>query len=195
MSWNDDRVELLTGVRERGVQFLEPLLLLRGHHSHPFLATAENRFLNVGEERGKGNELTKAAFDLLEQTPAVNFAGNIEGRDILAHAADVVVCDGFVGNVILKLGESVASVLPKLVGAEMQHLGLPAEQQQIVAKTLSGVRKKFDYEEFGGAPLLGVDGNVIIGHGGSTVRAIENMVRSGAQLVRQGVRDALEKAA
>ena len=151
--------------------------------------------LNVGEERGKGNELTKAAFDLLEQTPAVNFAGNIEGRDILAHAADVVVCDGFVGNVILKLGESVASVLPKLVGAEMQHLGLPAEQQQIVAKTLSGVRKKFDYEEFGGAPLLGVDGNVIIGHGGSTVRAIENMVRSGAQLVRQGVRDALEKAA
>ena len=132
---------------------------------------------------------------VLEQTPAVNFAGNIEGRDILAHAADVVVCDGFVGNVILKLGESVASVLPKLVGAEMQHLGLPAEQQQIVAKTLSGVRKKFDYEEFGGAPLLGVDGNVIIGHGGSTVRAIENMVRSGAQLVRQGVRDALEKAA
>ncbi len=151
--------------------------------------------LNVGEEKGKGNELTKEAFALLESHEHIHFAGNIEGRDILAHAVDVVVCDGFVGNIILKLGESVASVLPKMIGMEMQKLGLSPEEQQLVGKTLAGVQKKFDYEEFGGAPLLGVDGNVMIGHGGSTARAIENMVLGGAQLVRQGVRDALDKAA
>lgn len=151
--------------------------------------------LNVGEEKGKGDELSKGAYELLESNESVNFSGNIEGRDILPHAVDVVVCDGFVGNVILKLGESIASVLPKLIGMEMHRLGLGAEEQQTVARTLAGVKKKFDYEEFGGAPLLGVDGNVMIGHGGSTARAIENMILGGAMLVRQGVREALEQAA
>lgn len=143
--------------------------------------------LNVGEEPGKGNDQAKAAYELLDAEPSINFRGNIEGRDLLHHAADVVVCDGFVGNVLLKFGESVASAFPKMVGQEMARQNLSAAEQKIVAKVLSGVRKRFNYEEYGGAPLLGVNGNVMIGHGGSTARAFERMIQMAAEEARQNV--------
>ena len=143
--------------------------------------------LNVGEEPGKGDELAKEAFESLTHAEGISFVGNIEGRDVMAHAADVVVCDGFTGNVLLKFGESVAAILPKMIGAEMMRLAMPAEEQAIVGKALHGVRARFDYKEFGGMPLLGVDGSVLIGHGGSDATAIKNMILAADTMISHKV--------
>ncbi|MBX6330491.1 MAG: phosphate acyltransferase PlsX [Gemmatimonadaceae bacterium] len=125
--------------------------------------------LSIGEEPEKGNAAVKEAHKLLEQID-INFAGNVEGRDILAGgssrgAVDVVVCDGFVGNVLLKFYESV----PGMIFAMMTRAGV---EQQLLAKTFKG----FDYSDYGGAPLLGVKGVSIISHGSSSPRAIKNAI-------------------
>lgn len=147
--------------------------------------------INIGEEPGKGNEQAKAAFALLSAEPDLNFIGNIEGRDVLRHAADVVIADGYVGNIMLKFGESVATVVPQMIGAEMKRLEMSAEEQGVVARALKGVKDQFDYQEYGGAPLLGVNGTVIIGHGGSNERAFENMVKHAAAMVRDRVSESI----
>jgi glycerol-3-phosphate acyltransferase PlsX len=147
--------------------------------------------LNVGEEPGKGDELAKCAYELLSESNNLNFVGNIEGRDIMEHAADVVVCDGFVGNILLKYGESVASVLPRMIGAEMHRLGMNEAEQMAVAKALGGVKARFDYKEFGGAPLLGVDGTVFIGHGSSNGYAIKNLTLAADKMVRRSVSETI----
>ncbi len=148
--------------------------------------------LSIGEERSKGNDVTKEAYEMLEAHTRLNFVGNIEGRDVMRHAADVVICDGFVGNIILKLGESIATVLPQLIGREMERQKLSAEQQQLVVGVLKGVQRRFDYEEYGGTPLLGVAGTVLIGHGGSTARAIENMILAAAEMASRNVAGSIE---
>ncbi len=154
------------------------------------IETPSVAIMNIGEEPGKGNELTKEAFGLLKAS-GLNFVGNIEGRDILRHAADVIVCDGFVGNTLLKLGESVASVLPRMIFKEMERLGMGPQDQATVARALEGVRRRFDYEEFGGMPLLGVNGVVMIGHGGSSARAITNLIAAADNMVRSNVSKAI----
>lgn len=131
--------------------------------------------LSMGEEEGKGNEVTEAAAKLLKVSK-LNFIGNVEGRDILAGNVDVVVCDGYVGNIILKFGESV----PKL----LKHLLKQTASKGFFDKLLIGLSKNalkkslksLDYQEYGGVPLLGINGISIIGHGSSSVRAIKNMV-------------------
>ncbi|NWG28055.1 MAG: phosphate acyltransferase PlsX [Ignavibacteriaceae bacterium] len=131
--------------------------------------------LSMGEEEGKGNEVTEAAAKLLKESK-LNFIGNVEGRDILAGDVDIVVCDGYVGNIILKFGESV----PKL----LKHLLNQTAEKSFFDKILIGLSKgvlkkslkRLDYQEYGGVPLLGVKGISIIGHGSSSVRAIKNMV-------------------
>jgi len=131
--------------------------------------------LSMGEEEGKGNEVTEAAAKLLKDS-RLNFIGNVEGRDILAGNVDVVVCDGYVGNIILKFGESV----PKL----LKHLLIQTAEKSFFDKILIGLSKgvlkkslkSLDYQEYGGVPLLGVNGISIIGHGSSSVKAIKNMV-------------------
>lgn len=143
--------------------------------------------LNVGEEPGKGNEAAKEAYPLLEALDGIHFVGNIEGRDIMHHAADVIVCDGFVGNIVLKLGESLTTVLPQLIGAEVKKQGLGADEVGLIKRVFGNVTKPFNYEEYGGTPLLGVNGNVLIGHGGSSPRAIAQMIRSAAEVARQDV--------
>lgn len=143
--------------------------------------------LNIGEEPGKGNEQAKAAYDLLDQATDIHFRGNIEGGDIFAHAADIVICDGFVGNVLLKFGESVTTVLPRFARHEMERQGLAADEQQLVGRVLEGVKKSFDAEEHGGAPLLGVDGHVLIGHGRSSARAVRQMILSAADAAARDV--------
>ncbi|GAB5521678.1 MAG: phosphate acyltransferase PlsX [Rhodothermales bacterium] len=143
--------------------------------------------LNIGEEPGKGNELAKETYDLLQAEADLNFKGNIEGRDVFNHGADVVVCDGFVGNVMLKFGESMAGFLKHLFGAEMKRLHYTPEQMQLVGQVMKGVSRNFDYEETGGAPLLGVNGNVLIGHGSSSVRAFRKLVLAGAEVARRDV--------
>ncbi len=143
--------------------------------------------LNIGEEPGKGNALTKAAYELLQAAPDLNFRGNVEGRDLMHHAADVVVCDGFVGNVMLKLGESMVTAFVEMLRQEMATQGLDATLQRQVLGLLRGVLRRFDYEEYGGAPLLGVNGAVVIGHGSSSARAIARMIQAAAELVEQDV--------
>lgn len=143
--------------------------------------------LNIGEEPGKGNEQVKATYTLLQDTDDIHFRGNIEGGDIFAHAADIVICDGFVGNVLLKFGESVTTVLPRLAKQEMQRQGLAPGAQQTVGQVLEGVKKGFNPEERGGAPLLGVNGHVLIGHGRSSVRAIQQMILSAADTASKDV--------
>ena len=103
------------------------------------------------------------------------------------HAADVLVCDGFVGNILLKYGESLASSLPRMIGEEMHRLKMTPEEMSIVGKALSGVKARFDYKEFGGAPLLGVNGTVFIGHGSSDAYAIKNLVLAADKMVREQV--------
>lgn len=150
--------------------------------------------LNVGEEPGKGNETAKAAYELLDGLDGISFVGNVEGRDVMHHAADVVVCDGFVGNIILKLGESLTTVLPQLIQAEVERQGLSSDEVGLLRRVFAGVTKPFNYEEYGGTPLLGVDGTVLVGHGGSTPRAVAQMVRRAAELARHDVRGATAAA-
>ena len=143
--------------------------------------------VNVGEEPGKGTDLLKEAYHQLDETPGIRFVGNVEGRDILQHGADVCVCDGLVGNIVLKLAESVATILPQMVRAEIGKQGLGAEQAGLVGGVLKGMLAPFDYQTFGGSPLLGIDGTVVIGHGGSSAKAIAQMIRSTADHVEQDV--------
>jgi len=150
--------------------------------------------INIGEEPGKGNEQAKTTFELLKKEETLNFIGNIEGRDVLRHAADIVIADGYVGNIMLKFGESVATVVPQMVTAEMSRIGMSPEDQQVVGRALKGVRDRFDFQEYGGAPLLGVNGTVIIGHGGSNELAFENMVTHAAEMVRENVSESISEA-
>ncbi len=151
--------------------------------------------MNIGEEPGKGNEQAKATFEALKEAPHVNFAGNIEGRDLLNHGADVVVCDGFVGNILLKLGESISHVIPTLISREMKTQGVDQVTMLTVKNLLDGVRKPFDYQEYGGTPLLGVNGVALIGHGGSSAKAIKNMVLSAVKAVQQELPTAISSLA
>jgi phosphate acyltransferase len=153
--------------------------------------------LNVGEEPSKGNEAAKAAHQLLSEADSLRFIGNIEGRDIMLHAADVVVCDGFVGNILLKLGESIKTVLPALVRDEVQKVatsGGGSEAAGLLQQVMGGLAKRFSYEEFGGTPLLGVDGTVLIGHGGSSARAVARMIEAAAEMVRADLRQTIASA-
>lgn len=146
--------------------------------------------VNVGEEPGKGTDVIKEVHAMLQDASDsgdLHFVGNVEGRDILRGGADVCVCDGFVGNVVLKLAESVATILPQMVRTEIARQGLGMEQAGLVGGVLKGMLTPFDYQNFGGVPLLGIDGTVVIGHGGSSARAIRQMVLSAADLARKGL--------
>ena len=153
--------------------------------------------INVGEEPGKGTDTVKEAYATLAalgERGSLNFVGNIEGRDILQHGADVCVCDGFVGNVVLKLAESVATILPQMVKTEIGRQQLGAEPAQTVGGVLKGMLAPFDYQAFGGVPMLGIDGIVTIGHGGSSARAVKQMVLGTAGLVEQNLTARIARA-
>lgn len=134
--------------------------------------------LNIGEEETKGNEQALATYPLLKQLQTINFIGNVEGRDIPQGTVDVVVCDGFVGNVVLKLEEGLSRVIMQLVKNAVKNSGLLTKLASLmVLPALESLKKKLDYAEYGGAPLLGVDGCVIICHGSSKAKAIKNAIR------------------
>lgn len=154
--------------------------------------------LSIGEEEVKGNEASLEALALLRNS-GLNFAGNIEGRDILAGKADVVVCDGFVGNILLKFGESVPAFLKSRLTA---FAGRSVWNRLMILPARRGLRsvlRDLDYQEQGGVPLLGVNGVSIIGHGGSTPKAIKNMILRAEEMVRRKVhlqiRDAMLRTA
>lgn len=130
--------------------------------------------MSVGEEDAKGNEIVKRSREFIKSDPNINFCGNIEGRDIFNGNCDVAVCEGFVGNVILKLTEGLVNGLFKAIGHELveEDLGLATRFRPVVAR----IYRKYDYNEYGGAPLLGVNGTAIICHGASEGRTIKNAV-------------------
>ena len=147
--------------------------------------------LSVGEEEGKGNELTKDAHQLLKSAP-LNFVGNVEGRDIYAGNVDVIVCDGFTGNVILKTSEGLVETVEALLHAELQSTFGSQIGYLLSAQAFRRFRKRLDYAEFGGAPLLGVNGICIVGHGRSSAKAVRNAVTMAWRAVNEGL---LEKLA
>ncbi|OGR93016.1 MAG: hypothetical protein A2992_04565 [Elusimicrobia bacterium RIFCSPLOWO2_01_FULL_59_12] len=141
--------------------------------------------LSIGEEPSKGNELTLASSELFAQH-LPNFIGNVEGRDIPKGLADVVVCDGFVGNVVLKFGEGMAEAVVSLIREQVQAHPLAKLGGLLLRGALRDVHKKIDYSEYGGAPLLGVNGVCIVCHGKSTPKAIFNAIRVAGELVQKG---------
>jgi glycerol-3-phosphate acyltransferase PlsX len=132
--------------------------------------------LSIGEEEGKGNELTKETYRVLKET-GLNFIGNAEGRDVFNGNADVVVCDGFIGNVVLKASEALGEFVSTTLRQEMTKT-LPRKIGGLLAKSaFEGLKKRMDYSEYGGAPLLGVKGGCIVCHGRSNAKAIKNAIR------------------
>ncbi len=148
--------------------------------------------LSIGEEPGKGNELVQAAYELLKQSP-VNFVGNVEGRDILKSVADVVVCDGFVGNILLKFAESVGGIYSLYMRRQIGKKILSNIGAFLLKPTFKGLKKIWSYEEYGGAPLLGVNGVVIIGHGSSTPRAIMNAILEAAKMAQSQMNEEIKR--
>ena len=147
--------------------------------------------VNNGAEAEKGCELTKAAFKLLEGS-GLNFVGNVEGRDITHDQADVVVCDGFVGNVILKFMEGVATTLLGMIKKEITA-DFKSKAGALLAKSaFKRVKKTMDYSEVGGAPLLGVNGCVIKAHGSCSAHAFACAIRQGVQMINADVVGAIE---
>lgn len=140
--------------------------------------------LNIGEEEGKGNGLAKETYKLLSRNnDRLNFVGNIEGKELFKGAADIVVCDGFVGNVTLKVIEGVSSMLLNLLKHEFKHSWFMRFGALIALPALKRLKKRTNYEEFGGAVLLGVKGITIIAHGSSKAYAIQNAVRVAKEAV------------
>jgi glycerol-3-phosphate acyltransferase PlsX len=142
--------------------------------------------LSIGEEDTKGTEMVKEARALMRDEPLINFIGNVEGRDIFKGVVDVVVCDGFVGNIILKFTEGITAGLFQTILAELQKHG-GDEAVGDFKPVMKKVYGKLDWQEYGGAPLLGVGGYCLICHGASEARAIKNAIRVGQQLVSSGV--------
>jgi glycerol-3-phosphate acyltransferase PlsX len=148
--------------------------------------------LSIGEEEMKGNELTREAHIRLKQS-TLNFVGNVEGREIFGGAVDVIVCDGFIGNVALKISEGVAQHIVGLLKDALQSTLSSQVGYVLSRKAYKTFRKKIDYSEYGGAPLLGVKGVTVIGHGSSNAHAIKNAIRVATELVRGGVNERIEQ--
>ncbi|BEK14596.1 phosphate acyltransferase PlsX [Campylobacter lari] len=147
--------------------------------------------LSNGEEECKGNELTKETHQLLKQLQ--NFVGNAEGRDIFNGTIDVLVCDGFNGNILLKTGEGVASVITKLLKQEIQKSFLAKLGYLLAKPAFNELKTHIDYEEYGGAPLLGVKECVIISHGKSGPKAIKNAIFQALNFTQSNINQTIEK--
>ncbi len=144
--------------------------------------------LNIGEESSKGNKLVQATYPLLEGSH-LNFAGNVEGRDVFQGVVDVVVCDGFVGNVVLKFTESVTHLITSLIREEIGHDPRNRLGALLMKPVFRRLSQQLDYAEYGGAPLLGLDGVVTIAHGSSNPKAIKNAILVTARFAREKIND------
>src|SRR5436190_23371888 len=147
--------------------------------------------LSIGEEDGKGNELTKEAFKALKQAP-INFIGNVEGRDIFKGDIDVIVCDGFTGNVALKLSEGLIETFAAMLRQELEKTLASKVGYIFAEKAFRAFRRRLDYSEYGGAPLLGINGITIVCHGRSNANAIKNAVRVANDFCKHNVNRAIE---
>jgi len=146
--------------------------------------------LSIGEETGKGNALVKETYSMLSQSK-LNFIGNVEGRDIYRGDVDVVVCDGFVGNITLKVSEGLAEAVQQMMRTEIMKTWQAKIGYLLIRKALGDFRKRVDYAEYGGAPLLGIDGTGIISHGKSNATAIKNAILVAGEMVRHGINETI----
>jgi glycerol-3-phosphate acyltransferase PlsX len=142
--------------------------------------------LSIGEEGGKGNVLVKSAHELFRKS-SLNFIGNVEGRDIFQGDVDVIVCDGFVGNVCLKVSEGLAEAIIAMLRTEMSKSFMAKIGYLLAKQAFSNFGKRVDYAEYGGAPLLGINGTGIVCHGRSNAKAIKNAIRVAAEMIRSRV--------
>jgi phosphate acyltransferase len=153
--------------------------------------------LSIGEEEHKGNELTRATWPLLKSLN-INFIGNVEGRDIYAGEVDVIVCDGFIGNVALKVSEGLVDMFKKVLRESLEASVAGKIGYALSKSSFDAFRKRLDYSEYGGAPLLGVRGGCIICHGRSNANAIKNAIRVAAEFsagkVNEGIEEVLRLA-
>ena len=181
----DCKPEYLQQFAVMGSIYMERLF----HVSSPRVGLLAN-----GEEEGKGNEQVQLAHQLLKKSAAtlkLNFIGNVEGRDIPAGTADVIVCDGFVGNVVLKLSEGLSETLIELIKSQIAS-DLPGKLAgAVVRPRLRRLVKRLDYAEYGGVPLLGLNGSAIISHGRSKSRAIKNALRVAHETAETNVASAI----
>lgn len=146
--------------------------------------------LSIGEEDTKGNEVTKEAFKLIKKS-RLNFIGNIEGKDLFSGMADVVVCDGFIGNIALKISEGLAETILKMLKQEISSVSTGRIGYLLMKPAIRSFKKRTDYDEYGGAPLLGINGTSIISHGRSSSKAIKNALRVAADYAAKRVYEAI----
>jgi phosphate acyltransferase len=149
--------------------------------------------LSIGEEEMKGNELTREAFNRLKRHSSLNFVGNVEGRDVFRGNVDVIVCDGFIGNVALKISEGVAEHIGGMLKKAIKSSLASQIGYALSKRAFNEFRKRTDYSEYGGAPLLGVRGITIIGHGRSNPNAVKNAIRVAAELCRSRVNEKIQQ--
>jgi glycerol-3-phosphate acyltransferase PlsX len=175
-------------------EYLEQFALMGSIYAERVLGVPNPRVAIVsnGEEEGKGNQLVQETLPLLK-AGRFNFVGNAEGKDIPWGLADVIVTDGFTGNVVIKLAEGVSGLLLDILKQEITSSNLSKVGALLAKPAFDKVKKRLDYREYGGAPLLGVDGVVIVGHGRSDSLAIRNGIRMAAQAVENGVLDAIKQ--
>ena len=147
----------------------------------------------MGEEEGKGTEVVREAYTLIRNN-GVNFVGNVEGRDILSGSVDIVVCDGFEGNIVLKFAESVLGFLKSRFKAYADRGIVQKMIIGVFRPVLKSALRDMDYQEYGGVPLLGINGVAIIGHGSSSPLAIANMIQRAVEMVRKDVNGTIQKA-
>lgn len=148
--------------------------------------------LSIGEEEGKGNDLTREAYPLLRRLP-LHFVGNVEGRDLYNGKLDVIVCDGFVGNVALKVSEGLVSTVRYLLKESLKSTISSQVGFLLSRRAFEDFKKRLDYAEYGGAPLLGIKGVCIVGHGSSNATALKNAIRVAAQFAETRINDRIEK--
>ncbi|MHB8810483.1 MAG: phosphate acyltransferase PlsX [Desulfobulbaceae bacterium] len=157
------------------------------------LANPRVGLLSIGEEAGKGNALVKEAHELLAASN-LNFIGNVEGRDVYQGNVDVIVCDGFVGNISLKVSEGLADAAMQMLRAEILKSLRAKIGYLLIRNAFKNFRKRVDYAEYGGAPLLGINGTGIVSHGKSNAMAIKNAVVVAANMVEKKVNEAIVEA-
>ncbi|MCK8827249.1 phosphate acyltransferase PlsX [Natroniella acetigena] len=157
------------------------------HKSNPKVG-----LLSIGEEEKKGNELILNVHQMLKERDDINFAGNIEGRDIFTGEYDVVLTDGFVGNIVLKTSEGLVKSLFKIIKQEIEASWLTKLGGLLLKPAFSRVKKKMDYTEYGGAPLLGINGIVIISHGSSNAKAIKNAIKIAQESIEARLIDSIK---
>jgi glycerol-3-phosphate acyltransferase PlsX len=169
-------VLLDAGATVLGVSYARSALGL----SHPRVG-----LLSIGEEPSKGNELTREAFRLIQRLP-LSFVGNVEPRGVFQGAVDVAVADGFSGNLVLKMSEGVVEMVEALLKRELESTFSSQMGYLLSQRSFRRFRRRIDYSEYGGAPLLGVRGLVVVAHGRSSVKAMRNAVAQAARLAQQG---------